>query len=200
MLIVGVSASEVESTLRAGVGPPLPAGARCPDCGGELGPWGGKGYPRFVRFAGLTSVLRVRRAICRGCRGTHALLPSFVCPRRLDAASAIGEAIEQAAAGAGHRPIAASLALPETTVRGWLRRARAGATPTASCLWRLVQALGGDAPRPPPGERPLAALLRAAERAFALAALRFGSEALPDLWGFVVAVTGGRLIAHTSSP
>jgi hypothetical protein len=194
MLIVGVAAFEVERMLAAGVGPEAPAGARCPVCGGELrGFW--SGYERTVRLERLRLVrLRIGRSLCRGCGRTHALLPSFLVPRRLDAAPVIGRALELAAAGRGHRPIAALLSLPETTVRGWLRRARAGATLASSRLWRLAQELGALAPRAPPGERPLAALVRAAAAAHGAASDRFGGEALPDRFGLSLCLIGDGLL------
>jgi len=193
VLIVGIAPSEVEPLLAGGVGPALPGEARCPGCGGELrGFWAG--YERSVRFSRRVERLRIGRSRCRGCGGTHALLPSFVVPRRLDAAPVIAAALELAAAGRGHRPIAASLLLPATTVRGWLRRARARAALVASRLWRLAQELGALAPRPPPGERPLAALVRAAAAAQAAAAERFGAAALPDRFGLVVVLAGEGLL------
>ena len=161
VLIVGVAAGEVEGMLAAGAGPGLPADARCPVCGGELrGFW--RGYERAVRLRRRLARLWIGRSRCRGCRKTHALLPSFLVPRRLDAAPVIGAALELAAAGWGHRPIAASLLLPATTVRGWLRRARARAGLAAARLWRFGRELGALAPRAPPGEGALAALVRAA--------------------------------------
>ncbi len=122
------------------------------------------------------------------------MLPSFVVPRRLDAAPVIGAALELAAAGCGHRPIAARLGLPAETVRGWLRRARVRAALVSSRLWRLAQELGALAPRPPPGERPLAALVRAAVAAHGAAVARFGGEALPDRFGLALCVLGDGLL------
>jgi len=194
MVIVGVAAREVEGMLAAGIGPRAPAGVRCPGCGGELGGfwWG---YERTLRLERRRLVrLRIGRSRCRGCGRTHALLPSFVVPRRLDAASVVGAALGLAAAGRGHRPIAAALLLPATTVRGWLRRARACVSVVASRLWRFAHELGALAPRSPPGERPLAALLRAAAAAHAAAAERLGAAALPDRFGLVVVLAGERLL------
>jgi hypothetical protein len=74
LLIVGVEESEVESALARGIGPELPAGARCPACGGELGRWGS--YRRWARRREEMRLLRIARAICLACRRTHALLPS----------------------------------------------------------------------------------------------------------------------------
>jgi hypothetical protein len=193
VLIVGVAASEVEPMLAVGVGPGLPAEARCPACGGELrGFWAG--YARSVRFSRRVERLRIGRSRCGACGKTHALLPSFLVPRRLDAAPVIGAALELAAAGRGHRPIAVALLLPATTVRGWLRRARARAVLVAARLWRLAQELGALAPRPPPDERPLAALLRAAAAAHEAAALRFGAAALPERFGLALCLLGEGLL------
>jgi hypothetical protein len=196
VLIVGVAAFEVEPMLAVGVGAGLPVGARCPACGGELrGFWAG--YERSVRFLRRVERLRIGRSRCANCGKTHAVLPSFVVPRRLDAAPVLGAALELAAAGRGHRPIAALLSLPATTVRGWLRRLRAGAGPVAARLWRFAQELGALAPRPPPAEQPLAGLLRAAAAAHGAAAARLGGEGLPDRFGLALCLIGdGLLGAH----
>jgi hypothetical protein len=57
---------------------------------------------------------------------TQVLLPSWCLPRRADAAEVIGAALVAKADGYGHRSIAAWLDHPPSTVRTWLRRARAG--------------------------------------------------------------------------
>jgi hypothetical protein len=59
-----------------------------------------------------------RRARCRGCLGTHVLLPEVVLLRCQDEIAVIGEAIEASVAGEGHRPIASRLGVPAGTVRG----------------------------------------------------------------------------------
>ena len=185
--------------LATGAGPGLPSGARCPRCEGRLrGQW--RGYRRAVRLRRRVERLQIARSRCRGCGRTHALLPSFLVPRRLDCAPVIGAALEEAALGRGHRAVAAWLGLPQTTVRGWLRRARAQAKPLAARLWRLAQELGLPAPRAPPGEGALFALVGAAAAAHAGAAARFGAGGLPDRWGLVVALVGEGLLSHTSSP
>jgi hypothetical protein len=142
--------------------------------------------------------LRIGRTRCQGrCRKTHALLPSLVVPFRLDAACVIGAALELAAAGVGHRQVASRLSVPATTVRGWLRRARARAARASSRLWRFAQELGALAPRPPPDERPLAAFLRAVASAHAVASRRLGGEGLPDCFGLCVCLLGDGLFgAH----
>ncbi|MGH9381622.1 MAG: DUF6431 domain-containing protein, partial [Thermoanaerobaculia bacterium] len=122
MLILGVPEAEVEAMLESGLGPALPEEERCPDCEGPLGRWGS--YSRWARRAGETFALRIRRAICRACGKTHALLPSFLYGRRIDLAEVIFRALRLGAEGRGHRPAAKAAGVPETTARDWLRRAR----------------------------------------------------------------------------
>lgn len=187
--------------LAAGSGPALSPGARCPACAGELAPWGRRGYPRFVRAGGKTTVMHVLRAVCRACGATHALLPSFLCPRRRDVVCAIGAALLGAAAGRGHRPLAGSLSVPETTLRDWLRRLRRRAEPLRARFLRFADALGAEAPRPPPGAEPLAWLVAAIVHAYAAARARLGEGAVADgLWAFASAASGGALLAYTDSP
>ena len=94
----------------------------CPSCGGVLGGWG-HAAERPVRVLDGPDVrVRPRRSRCRGCGGTHVLLPAWCLSRRADAGAVIGAALEAAAAGAGFRKVAARLGRPASTVRGWLRR------------------------------------------------------------------------------
>lgn len=99
----------------------------CPGCGSRVAP---RGWARWrpLRVAGGCPPelvwLRPRRACCRGCGCWHVLLPCSCLCRRLDAVEVIGRALVLAAAGVDHRRIAEELGLPESTVRGWLRRAR----------------------------------------------------------------------------
>ena len=90
----------------------------CPDCTGVLAPWG-FARPRGVRGVGS---LRPRRARCPGCLVTHVLLPVTVLLRRADAARVIWAGLLARAVGRGHRRIGLLLGVPESTVRGWLRR------------------------------------------------------------------------------
>ena len=107
VLIVAVPRRWVGPMLRAGIGPSLSAGMRCPVCAGELGSWGS--YRRRVRVGRGRFRLLVRRACCPACGRTHALLPGFLLARRLDAVDAVGCALGMAADGRGYRPIAAAL-------------------------------------------------------------------------------------------
>lgn len=199
LLIVGVLPHEVEAMLAAGVGPTRAAGAPCPACGGVLvGAW--RGYERAVRICGRVRRLRIARTRCARCRRTHALVPSFVVAGRLDGAMSVGLALALAARGAGHRPIAARLDLPATTVRGWLRRLRARALAHAARVGRMAAVLGARGARPPPGTGPLAALWRVLTALRRAARAHLGPAGLLGRAGLLVAVIGPALLAHTDSP
>ena len=197
MLIVRVFEHEVESVLRSGEGPVLERGAVCPGCQGKLSPWGS--YRRYVRQEAATQ-LRVRRAICKSCGETHALLPSFLFGRRIDLARAIFTALVVATTGVGHRPLARSLGLPKTTVRSWLRCLRSRADPLRQGFALIAQRLAVQGPRPPPTANALALLLHGVEVAYQGAAQRFGLPAIGPVWAFTSMATGGWLMSNTDSP
>jgi len=185
--------------LATGLGPRRPAGAPCPACGGELaGAWAG--YERSLRMGERVVGLQIARTRCLSCRATHALLPSFVVPGRLDAAPSIAWALALAARGWGHRPIARALGLPATTVRGWLRRLRSGALGHAARLERVAIAWGAPPARPPPTETALGALWRAIGAARRAARARLGPAGQLCRAALLVAVIGPGLLAHTDSP
>ncbi len=89
------------------------------------------GYERYVR-EGDTRRIWVRRAKCDPCRASHALLPSFVLPRRFYAVEVIGAALARMAAGATAGAAAGVLGLPYATVRDWRYRYRARASALAA--------------------------------------------------------------------
>ena len=196
VLIVAVARRWVGPMLRAGVGPSLGAGMRCPVCAGGLGPWGC--YRRRVRVSRARFRLLVRRARCKACERTHALLPGFLLARRLDVVDAIGCAVEMAAEGRGYRPIAVALGLKETTVRSWLRRLRARADVLRGWFVGLAVEMAEAPPRAPPGCSALGLLVRAIADAFLAARLRLGPGAVRGgVWAFCSAATTGGLLANT---
>jgi hypothetical protein len=116
----------------------------CPGCGQPLRPWG-HGRERTVRGTGGTQLtFRPDRALCTGCGATHVVLDAGLLPRRAYAAGLIGQALAASALGHGHRPIAAGLAVPPGTVRGWIRAARRSAAQLRVTGIRAVLASGHD--------------------------------------------------------
>ena len=172
----------------------------CPSCGGVLARWG-NGAARRVRLPGGPDgeqdrhvVLVPRRSRCRGCGGTHVLLPAWCLARRADAGEVIGLALEAKAAGAGHRVIAARLGRPASTVRGWLRAFTALAGQVRSVFTMLAAGLVTDPPLPGPAGSPVADAVAAVAAAAAAAALVPGVGTVAR-WQLAAAVTCGLLLA-----
>lgn len=187
MLTVGLDAVVVENDLQAGL-----LGCPLAGCGAVLGPWGW-GRERTVRGAGR---LRPRRARCRGCKGTQVLLPASVLLRRADEVTVIGAALLAKADGRGHRPIAAELGVPESTVRGWLRRIVVVAARVLAVLAAAVAGLGTEftAPAVTPGSTgPVAAVVELLGALAGSVARRLGGSCSP--WRLAAVLTGGRLLA-----
>jgi transposase-like protein len=188
VLTVGNDAARVERQLSEG-------GLTCPQCAARLRKWG-YGRVRVIRLAGGAGWrLRPRRAICAGCGQTHVLLPAGVLARRADAAGVIGVALTGAAAGLGHRTIAAQLGRAASTVRGWLRRFALRAEPLRSAFTVLACVLDADPLLPGPAGSPLADAVVAIVAACAAAGRRWGAlESAVSPWDLASAVTSGRLL------
>jgi Domain of unknown function (DUF6431) len=169
----------------------------CPSCLGPMVLW--SGYWRHLRAAGRCQKIFVPRERCGYCRVTHALLPAFVLAWRLDVAETIGMVIARVAGGAGGvRPAARDAGVPHTTARDWARRFGTRAPVLAVAFSALAVELGGEPVRPPADAGRFA--LAAISAAFDAACCLPGWLALGG-WRFASAVTGGRLIAaSTSSP
>ena len=173
---------------------PLGAGRElvCPGCSGVLRAWGHARW-RSSRAKGTAVVRhRPRRSACSACDRTHVLLPSRWLPRRADAVSVIGAALLAKAAGAGHRPIAAALGRPDSTVRGWLRRFASHAKEVRVWFTRLLHALDPEAGPLEPRASVFADAVEVIGRAASAAVLRL-SPGCP--WEMAGRATGGRLLA-----
>jgi transposase-like protein len=169
--------------------PPRPA---CPRCAGPTHRW--SGYLRHLRHD-VDRLIWIARVRCPRCRVTHALLPSFVLPGRWDAVAAVGRAVELAASGLGHRPIAGMMGRPDSTVRGWLRRVRSVAASLTTTLLARAVALGWTG-----WELPVAPLPRLVAAVHALAG-RWPGTVAAEAWPIAVLVTGGRLLpTNTTTP
>jgi len=167
----------------------------CPDCVRPLVGW--CWYRRWVRETGDEYRLWVRRAICRSCERTHALLPDFVHERRLDAVEVVGPALAENIAGTGMAKAAAQYGVPHSTARDWRRRHRQGVELLLGVFSELAVQLGDRLERLPVlAEEAVLVTLGAAWRQ----ARRHWGETVPELWRFWNAVCGGRALACNTSP
>jgi transposase-like protein len=162
---------EAEAAVLAAGTLPCPS---CPD--GRLASWG-HGREREIQPLGGRAVrLRPPRGRCRSCRRTHILLPAWCAPRRAYSIEVAGTAAGLAMAGHGHRAIAGVLAVPDGTVRGWLRRLRANA---GQLRQHAVREMNGNGYCPPgpwcePSGSALGDALNALAAAVALARGKLG--------------------------
>jgi len=167
----------------------------CPDCPQALRPWG---WARPRDIHGITGVLRPRRARCRGCLITHVLLPVTVLARRPYAVEVIGAALLARAGGSGHRPIAATLRIPASTVRGWLRVMATRLEPVRLYLVQVARRAGVDQPVPTALGSPWRDVLAASGAATAAVTDRFGAVGVlgpVTAWHVAAACSAGRLLA-----
>jgi Domain of unknown function (DUF6431)/Homeodomain-like domain len=184
MLIVCAEQARVEAELVGGL-------LGCPSCRGMLGPWG-HGRERVLRCRSGDRLLRPRRARCRGCAGTHVLLPDMALVRRQDEASVIGAAIEAKVAGEGYRRIASRLGVHADTVRGWLRRFADRAGLVRAHFTRCAVALDPELGPVLPAGSGIADALEAIAVAVRAWVLRFGRG---DPWRIASVLSGGGLLA-----
>lgn len=165
----------------------------CPACSTAMSFWGW--YCRPLRAVEELRLL-VRRARCRACRETHALLPDFVAPGRLDGVEVIGTGIERMAAGATTMATATESRVPYTTVRGWRRRFAERAELLAAGFLAATVALGDLVPRLPAAVVPLA--LGAIGAACAAARRRLGAAG--NRWRLANRIVGGHLLTTNTDP
>lgn len=187
MVTVEADVDQVECRLAAGE-------LSCPSCGGVLAGWG-RARPRQLRGPDGPVQLCPRRSRCTGCGVTHVLLPVGALLRRADTAAVIVSALAAKATNrAGFRRIAAKLARPAETVRGWLRRfaERAEAVRSVFTVW--LRAVAADPVMP---DAAGGAFADAVVAIAALTAAITGRFLLPEvsLAGTAAAVSGGRLLA-----
>jgi transposase-like protein len=189
MLIVGTELVLVEAELVGGR-------LGCPSCRGVLGPWG-HARERLLRCRTGSRLLRPRRARCRGCAGTHVLLPQLVFSRRQDDVAVIGAAIEAHVAGEGFRPIAARLGAYPETVRGWLRRFIGRAEEIRTLFTRCAVWLDPELGAIMPVGGGVADALEAIAITARAWVLRFGPG---EPWEIASRLSGGLLFGNTNRP
>ena len=169
----------------------------CPwdGCSGWLGPWGSAHTRPVGCYGGGVDVYTPKGARCRACERTQVLVPASTFPKRADSVETVLNAIAMATNGAGHRTIAARVGLPETTVRGWLRRARANAETIRANATIAMCALDRAADKIAPTGTQLGDMLEAVGRA----AMAWNNqhpdqpEAIPRL-ELAALLTGGELL------
>ena len=188
MVTVGQDVSQVERQLAAG--------CWCArDAGGRLGPWGACPNAQAARGGrsdmSTTDAMRELWEHSRVVAG-HALL------RRADEAVVIGAGVVLAAAGWGHRRIAARVGRPAGTVRGWVRRMRERAEVLRLGFTELLVAVDPDPVVPDPGGSALTEAV-AVIAAAATATVRRWGAAVSGLsaWELAAAVTSGGLLTPT---
>ena len=189
VLIVGTDPAEVERALVAGH-------LDCSACRGVLRPWG-HARERVLRMVDGVVRRRPRRSRCRRCLVTHVLVAEDSLRRRRDEVEVIGRALVAKATGRGHRVIAAMVGVPETTVRGWLRRFAAWAEAIRACFTRWAHALDPELGALVATGSPFADAVEAIAAAGRAAVTRLGPRAP---WRFASAVTAGALLSNTDSP
>jgi hypothetical protein len=186
---------DVDTYVAAGREVEVPR-ADCPACMTPMLFW--SGYERYLRHLGATARIWIRRARCKPCAVSHALIPSFVLLRRLDSVGVIGASVAKViGAGRGVRPVAEEAGVPHTTARDWCRRFRSLAPVLAAGFAALAVELGSGVPpvAATAGGCALVAMAAAWTRA------RSGSgRSIPALWPFVGLVAGGGLLAATTHP
>jgi hypothetical protein len=126
---------------------------------------------------------------------THVLLPVTALLRRADTAAVVMAALAaKADRGFGFRRIAAELARPGETVRGWLRRfaERAEAVRSTFTVW--LRAVDPDPLMPDPAGGVFADAVTVIAAVAVAVSARFGLP-MVSLAGVAVAVSGGRLLA-----
>ena len=184
MLIVCAEVALVEARLVGGL-------LSCLSCREALRPWG-HARQRVLRCRSGDRRLRPRRARCRGCRGTHVLLPDVCLLRRQDEVAVIGAAITASVSGLGYRRIARGVGVPADTVRGWLRRFAERAELLRGHFTRCAVALDPELWPVMPAGSGIADALEVVAVAARSWVLRFGPA---DPWAVVSRLSGGGLLA-----
>lgn len=131
------------------------------------------------------------------CLVTQVFLPDVALGRRVDAVAVIGRALMAAAAGAGHRTVAAQLDRPVSTARGWLRRFRLAALSVAAHFTAWAHRLDPNVAPVAPAGSAVADAVEAVGVAARAASLRLGPR--PG-WSWASALTAGRLLSNTNTP
>lgn len=164
-----------------------------PRCGGHVAPWG-HAPARRVRFAiDRVVTIRHRRGRCATCRRTHVISDLVTHPHRLDTVETVGRALLAACDGLGYRAIAVLVDRPATTVRDWLRRARANAEVVRANAIRAFYRFDANPGRIDPAGSPLRDMVFVYGAATAARIRRVGPHPAP--WRLATYLTRAALLA-----
>jgi hypothetical protein len=130
---------------------------------------------------------------------THVLLTVSCLLRRADGAEVVGAALRLKATGVGHRLIAAMLARPVSTVRGWLRAFAGNAEAVRARFTALLVQLDPVIGPLPERQSALADAVEVIGMCSAAARRRLGVVGAVPPWQLAAAVTDGRLLAPVLS-
>ena len=189
MLIVENNPGVVEAELRSGK-------LSCPQCGGELRPWG-SARRRTTRLAAGEVRHRPRRGRCRVCLKTSVLLAEQFFARRVDEAALIGEALFAKATGFGQRAVAARTGRARETVRNWFARFASRATELSRHFLAWALALDARLHEVASWGSGFADAVEAVALAARSASLCFGKK---PVWSWASRMTAGGLLANTTWP
>ena len=202
MAIVPATTLSVEEHHSAGRDVKPAVAPDCPRCHGLMIFW--SGYWRSVRIAfdpgsSTKRYLRiwVPRVRCTSCRIAPGLLPAFCLSRRLDEVEVIGLALVWVVDGRAVAAVAALLAVPRSTARGWIKAFLRWALAITALFASLAIILGSGAfdLAASPGRAAVEAIGRAYE-----AARRRLTGNVVGIWRFASVVSGGALITANKDP
>ena len=125
---------------------------------------------------------------------THVLLAVPCLLRRADGVDVIGAALRAKASGVGHRPIAAVLGRPTSTVRGWLRAFGGNVEKTRSVFMTLLVQFDPLTAVMPVPASPFAEAVEVIGACAAAARRRLGVVGAVSPWQLASAVTAGLLL------
>lgn len=125
-------------------------------------------------------------------------MPICALLRRRDDIEVIGAALVAKHAGQGHRRIGASIGVPASTVRGWLRRFTHRADGIRTLATVMALDLDPMHPAIQPRGSPFADALEALGLASSAAVRRLGP--IRSGWAFIAALTRGLLLATGPVP
>jgi hypothetical protein len=162
------------------------------------------GYWRWVRISFDPDAVTKRRlriwvprVHCKYCKATPGLLPAFCLSRRLDEVDVIGLAVVRVVDGRPVAAVAALLAVPRSTARGWVIALVCRAVAITTVFASEAIAQGSDAFDL--ATTPAVAAVEAIGRAYDAVRRRLAGN-IVGLWRFASVVSGGMLIATNKDP